>query len=138
MTVFPTDYDAALETIGRLEAENAANVLKIRAADAMAAVIDRWVGSSLISGHSSMADARLDYGDPFSCEEVESRLRDLVTRERAENAELKGANARLQRHVAALEAALRPIILSAAQSMDDPSAHADKQLAAIAEKARNE
>jgi len=42
-----------------------ANWLKIRAADGMAKIIDEMVRSGKLDSRSALADARLDYGEPF-------------------------------------------------------------------------
>lgn len=39
--------------------------IALRAADAMAKVIDDWVKRGLIDARSALADARLDYGEPW-------------------------------------------------------------------------
>lgn len=40
--------------------------IKLRAADEMARVCDDWVTRGLIDARSALADARLDYGEPFT------------------------------------------------------------------------
>ena len=42
--------------------------IKLRAADAMARVADDWVERGIINSRSALADARLDYGDPYTYE----------------------------------------------------------------------
>ncbi len=51
-----------------IENENARMRLVLRAADKMARVIDDWVKRGLIDARSAAADARLNYGDPFTYE----------------------------------------------------------------------
>jgi hypothetical protein len=50
------------------------------AADYMAAVIDDWILRNLLDSRSAIADARLDYGEPFSDEE---RARILARKRKA-------------------------------------------------------
>ncbi len=44
---------------------NSRLIMKERAADVMAKVADDWVERGLIDSRSALADARLDYGDPY-------------------------------------------------------------------------
>lgn len=57
--------------------------VKLRPANAIVAVIDEWVRRNLIDARSALADARLDYGDPFSEGAVKAMLTDLQTEEHA-------------------------------------------------------
>lgn len=40
-------------------------VIALRAADAMARIVDDWVTRGVIDARSAIADARLNYGQPF-------------------------------------------------------------------------
>lgn len=44
------------------------------AADKMAAVIDDWVRRGILGSRSELADARLDYGEPFTTEQINKIL----------------------------------------------------------------
>ena len=85
--------DKAQERIAELEAavekkdiENSQLVMKVRAADVMAKVADDWVERGRIDSRSALADARLDYGDPYKysddalvarAEKAEAELSDI-------------------------------------------------------------
>lgn len=66
------DYGAEVERclrakdreIERLRLDNSQLLIALRAADAMAKVIDYAVANNIIGSRSAIADARLDYGEP--------------------------------------------------------------------------
>jgi len=85
----PTNGVAAIETAGKGDSElpRLSPLIRLRAADAMAAVVDDWVGRGVINFRSALADTRLDYGEPFSSPEIEQRLLSLRTEAEAALAE---------------------------------------------------
>ncbi len=54
--------------LDRVTAERDGLVIKLRAADKMAMVVDDYVDRKVIDARSAIADARLDYGEPFKYE----------------------------------------------------------------------
>lgn len=77
-----TPFDAIRE-LSEVTRERNKLTVKLRLANVIVAVIDDWVRRNLLDARSALADARLDYGDPFSEDVVKAMLTDLQTEERA-------------------------------------------------------
>lgn len=80
--------------------------LQARAADQLAAVVDTLVYRGRLDPRSQLSDARLNYGDPFSLEEVERLLRHVPRRK-----VLASATVEVELHIVSCEDGGRETIL---------------------------
>lgn len=67
------DVSRLEQQLAAVTAERDGMTLKIRAADAMAKAVDDAVRRGSLNSRSAIADARLDYGEPFPVKECQRR-----------------------------------------------------------------